>query len=73
MKLKCDTHGRRVLAVSTSDKFLHRTGDMSVCDSQTATLRDNISRTSRVFAVGKTKKDFLHDNSVLRPISTNKG
>lgn len=73
MKLKCDTHGRRVLAVTTSDKFLHRTGDMSVCDSQTATLRDNISRTSRVFATAKSKQDFFADNSALRPISTNKG
>jgi hypothetical protein len=40
MKLKCDAHNRRVLSGRSS--WLHRTGDMSVCDSKTATIRDEV-------------------------------
>lgn len=47
MKLKCERHDRRVLSGKTS--FLHRTGDMSPCDSKTAILRDNVSKTTRTF------------------------
>jgi hypothetical protein len=47
MKLKCDKHGRRVLSGKTS--FLHRTGDMSKCDSKIAALVDNTSKTTRSF------------------------
>jgi hypothetical protein len=38
MKLKCDTHNRRVLTLN--NKFAHRTGDLSKCDSPTATIGD---------------------------------
>lgn len=38
MKLKCNTHNRRVVAGSAS--FLHRNGDGSKCDSPTATIGD---------------------------------
>lgn len=38
MKLKCDAHDRRVLVLD--GKFAHRTGDMSKCDSKTATIGD---------------------------------
>lgn len=38
MKLKCDTHKRRV--VTGSQSFLHRNGDGSKCDSPTATIGD---------------------------------
>lgn len=40
MKLKCDTHKRRV--VTGSQSFLHRNGDGSRCDSPTATIGDKI-------------------------------
>lgn len=36
MKLKCDKHNRRVL--TGKNGFLHRTGDMSPCDSMSATI-----------------------------------
>lgn len=51
MKLKCETHGRRVLSVPTSNRFLHRTGDMSVCEGMTAALVDNVSGTTRIFTI----------------------
>jgi hypothetical protein len=38
VKLKCDTHNRRVLTLN--NKFAHRTGDLSKCDSPTATIGD---------------------------------
>jgi hypothetical protein len=36
MKLKCDKHNRRVL--TTSRGFEHRTGDLSVCDGNSAII-----------------------------------
>lgn len=36
MKLKCHKHDRRVL--TGKDSFLHRTGDMSKCDSPVAQI-----------------------------------
>lgn len=36
MKLKCEEHNRRVVAVK--DQFIHRTGDGSKCASKTARL-----------------------------------
>lgn len=70
MKLKCDTHGRRVLSVSTSPHFLHRNGDMSRCDSKTATLQDNISKTTRKFVV--MRHLALPNLFAIGPHSTNK-
>jgi hypothetical protein len=49
MKLKCDQHGRRVLTIG--DHFVHRTGDMSKCDSKSAVLVDNRSHTTRSYSV----------------------
>jgi hypothetical protein len=57
MKLKCDKHKRRVLSVPTSRHFLHRTGDMSKCDSQRASLVDNTSKTTRSFVIMADKDD----------------
>jgi hypothetical protein len=51
MKLKCVQHDRRVLTVPGSSNFLHRTGDMSKCESKTAVLRDNTAHTTRQFAI----------------------
>ena len=51
MKLKCDKHARRVMSVPNSPTFLHRTGDMSKCDSQRASLVDGVSKTTRSFVV----------------------
>ena len=51
MKLKCLSHERRVLVVSNSDSFLHRTGDMSKCDGKTAMLVDDRSRTIRSYGI----------------------
>lgn len=70
MKLKCETHGRRVLSLSNSPSLHHRTGDMSRCDSKFAVLRDNTSRTTRKFVV-MAQKHFpkVFD---LAPVSTNK-
>jgi hypothetical protein len=51
VKLKCVQHDRRVLTIPGGKKFLHRTGDLSKCDSKTAVLRDNTSRTTRQFAI----------------------
>lgn len=70
MKLKCDKHGRRVLSVSSSPSFLHRTGDMSKCDSKTASLTDNTSRTKRTFRV--MKHVAIPNLHALGPVSTNK-
>lgn len=47
MKLKCDSHGRRVLSIG--NKFAHRTGDMSSCDSKIAVMADNTSHITRKF------------------------
>lgn len=65
MKLKCEKHGRRVLSVSGSNSFLHRTGDMSKCDSKTAVLRDNTSRTTRKFAIqsGEMVQTLAHKDN----------
>lgn len=57
MKLKCDRHGRRVLSLPNSSSFHHRTGDMSKCDSQRASLTDNASKTVRSFVVVADKDD----------------
>lgn len=57
MKLKCDRHGRRVLSLPNSSSFHHRTGDMSKCDSQRASLVDNTSKTKRSFVVMAEKDD----------------
>jgi hypothetical protein len=57
MKLKCDRHGRRVLSLPNSSSFHHRTGDMSKCDSQRASLVDNQSKTTRSFVVMADKDD----------------
>lgn len=70
MKLKCEKHDRRVLTVSSSPNFLHRTGDMSVCDSKYAVLRDNVSKTTRKFAVFAHK--HIPNLYALGPISTDK-
>lgn len=51
MKLKCDKHGRRVMSLSNSASFHHRTGDLSKCDSQRASLVDGVSKTTRSFVV----------------------
>lgn len=51
MKLKCDAHDRRVLTVPNSPSFLHRTGDMSKCDSKTASLTDRVSHIKRTFRI----------------------
>lgn len=37
-KLKCDEHGRRIIAVD--GVFIHRTGDGSKCSSPTAKIKD---------------------------------
>jgi hypothetical protein len=70
VKLKCDKHGRRVLSVSNSPSFLHRTGDMSQCDSQRASLVDSVSKTTRSYVV----MAFKHDPSLfsLHGIGINK-
>jgi hypothetical protein len=70
MKLKCDAHGRRVLSVSTSPCFLHRTGDKSVCDSKTASLTDARSKTKRTFVIVAHK--HIPNLFALGPHSTNK-
>lgn len=57
MKLKCDRHGRRVLSLPNSSSFHHRTGDMSKCDSQRASLVDGVSKTTRSFVVMADKND----------------
>lgn len=57
MKLKCDKHNRRVLSVSNSPSFFHRTGDLSKCDSQRASLVDNVSKTTRSFVIMADKDD----------------
>jgi hypothetical protein len=57
MKLKCDKHNRRVLSISNSPSFIHRTGDMSTCDSQRASLVDNVSNTKRSFVIMADKDD----------------
>jgi hypothetical protein len=49
MKLKCDKHNRRVLTVG--DHFAHRTGDMSTCDSKSASMRDNRLKTTRTYTI----------------------
>ena len=49
MKLKCDQHGRRVLTIPGSTIFRHRTGDQSKCNSESAVMVDNRSRTTRSF------------------------
>ncbi len=51
MKLKCTNHGRRVVMVSTLPRFVHRTGDNSICNAKTAVLVDNTSKIVRTFAV----------------------
>lgn len=51
MKLKCDAHGRRVLAVPGGSSFLHRTGDMSDCNSKVAVMQDNTSHITRTFHI----------------------
>lgn len=62
MKLKCVQHERRVLSVPGSNSFHHRTGDMSKCDSKTAVLRDNTSKTIRQFAIrnGELTQTLTH-------------
>lgn len=62
MKLKCVQHNRRVLTVPNSTSFLHRTGDLSKCDSKTAVLRDNTSKTTRQFAIrnGELTQTLTH-------------
>lgn len=57
MKLKCDRHGRRVMSLPNSSSFHHRTGDMSKCDSQRASLVDSVSKTTRSFVVMADKND----------------
>lgn len=49
MKLKCSTHGRRVLSVGS--RFAHRTGDMSACADRKAVLVDNTSHITRTFHI----------------------
>lgn len=51
MKLKCATHDRRVLTVPGVPSFLHRTGDMSKCDSKVAVMQDNTSHITRTFHI----------------------
>lgn len=70
MKLKCDKHNRRVLSVSNSPSFLHRTGDKSECDSQRASLIDNVSKTTRSFVIMADKDD--PNNFSLVSIGVNK-
>jgi hypothetical protein len=51
MKLKCESHGRRVLAVSTNPGFLHRNGDMSKCTDGVAVLVDPVEHITRSFRI----------------------
>lgn len=64
MKLTCDRHGRRVLSLPNSPSFHHRTGDMSKCDSQRASLVDNTSKTTRSFVV-MADKDVPSDFTLV--------
>lgn len=61
MKLKCTFHNRRVMSVSNSRNFLHRTGDQSKCESNRAVLKDNTSHIERIFVVmaGKHEPDVF--------------
>lgn len=49
MKLKCDLHDRRV--VSGKSSFLHRTGDLSACNSPLAVMIDRTSHITRGFVL----------------------
>ncbi len=51
MKLKCDKHDRRVLTVPGGSSFLHRTGDMSKCNSKVAVMQDNTSHITRAYKI----------------------
>lgn len=70
MKLKCTFHNRRVLAVANARNFLHRTGDMSVCESNRAVMVDNTSHITRTF-VHMDNKDNP-GNFTLEQISCDK-
>lgn len=40
MKLKCTAHGRRIIMLKGTGKWVHRTGDLSDCDSLNAKIGD---------------------------------
>lgn len=67
MKLKCEKHNRRVLSVPTSTQLLHRTGDMSKCDSTRAVMVDNVSHTTRHFAIVRGELIPTGTNKKPRP------
>ena len=72
MKLKCDKHDRRVLSVETSPSFLHRTGDMSKCDSKTASLVDTTSHIKRSFHIVLGKLVQFECDKAQRPHTSRK-
>lgn len=70
MKLKCEKHNRRVLSISNSPSLLHRTGDMSKCDSPTAVMVDNTSHITRTYRV--MKHVSIPNLHALGPVGCNK-
>jgi hypothetical protein len=65
MKLKCGSHGRRVLSIGNN--FAHRTGDMSKCDSKTAVMVDSTSHITRSFHIVNGSVEELSCDKKQRP------
>jgi hypothetical protein len=59
MKLKCVKHDRRVMILENTGKWVHRTGDLSDCDSLNAKIgNEDISRGTNVL----TKIDLTRES-----------
>jgi hypothetical protein len=53
MKLKCVKHDRRVMILDNGEQWVHRTGDLSDCDSLNAKIgEEEIGRDTNTFGYG---------------------